>query len=85
MTPQRGAELAAFQVQTRDHGADVENLENLCLNRAARLLVAIKTRSPKVNMPHAINFRALRGANLITYPPDFWRNEPFEIQRAGAG
>ena len=27
--------------------------------------------SSKVNLPHAINFRTLCGANLVTYPADF--------------
>jgi len=35
---------------------------------AARLTT---TLSSKVNLHHAINFRALCGANLVTYPADF--------------
>ena len=33
-------------------------------------------------MPHAINFRALHGANLVTLPPEIEGNEPFDLQRA---
>jgi len=34
------------------------------------------TLSSKVNLPHAIIFRALSGANLVMLPSEFGRNEP---------
>jgi len=39
------------------------------------------TLSSKVNLPEAINFRALCGANLVTYPPVFLGNETVEVHR----
>ena len=57
----------------------------------ARISWLVSVRSPatrrttilpsKVNLPRAINFRALRGANLVTYPPELWGNETFELHR----
>ena len=41
------------------------------------------TLASKVNLPHAINFRALCGANLVTYPADFWRNKTRVAHRVG--
>jgi len=32
-------------------------------------------------LPVAINFRALGAANLVTYPPDFWGYDTFELHR----
>ena len=38
----------------------------------------------KVNLPHAITFRALRGANLVTYHPRIWIEDPFIRHRCSA-
>jgi len=35
----------------------------------------------KVNLPHAINFRALRGANVVTVPSKFGGTETLEVHR----
>ena len=35
--------------------------------------------SSKVNLPHAINFRAFCGANVVTYPPEFREDETLEL------
>ena len=40
------------------------------------------TRSSKVNLHHAITLRALCGANLVTYPPDFRKNETLTSSRS---
>ena len=40
------------------------------------------TLSSKVNLPHAINFRALCGANLVTSRSKFRPNETCELHRA---
>jgi len=40
--------------------------------------------SSKVNSHHAINFRALCVANLVTYPPEFRGDETLEVHRVGA-
>ena len=39
------------------------------------------TLSSKVNLPHTINFTALYGANLVTYPANFRGVETLELHR----
>ena len=39
------------------------------------------TRSSKVNLHHAINFRSICGANVVTYSPKFWGNATLELHR----
>ena len=51
-------------------------LENLGKSRELS-----KTLSSEVNVPHTIDFRTLRGANLVTYPQGFWWIGIFESYR----
>ena len=41
--------------------------------------------SSKVNLPGAIDFEALCGANTVTLPADIWGNEMFVVHRVGQG
>jgi len=43
------------------------------------------TLSSKVNLPHAINFRAFCSAKLVTYPADIRGVETLELHRVGGG
>ena len=39
---------------------------------------------PKIHLVLRIDFRALCGERLVTYPPELWRSESFVVHRVEA-
>ena len=67
-------------IQNRPHPCDPKSCEESLVS--TRWSTAL---SSKVNLPHAVNFRAVCGASLTTYPPEFGGNQTFVLHRVDGG